>query len=50
MTLVSCPDDTCKHNVDGFCRCAVVEMEITSDYNNRTIVACKNYEDKRSDE
>lgn len=49
MATVYCKDDTCKWNRDHFCARAFVDMEVTYNYINETIVQCANYE-KRKDE
>lgn len=47
LQVIQCNDDTCKHNVDGYCKCPSLTIEVGQDNHLSTVNICTNYEDKR---
>ena len=42
-TLISCGDRTCKHNDDGYCKKAFLNMAVDFDIHSNAVVICQDY-------
>ena len=44
---VWCEDNTCRHNMNGRCVAANLELEVRQDDHYKPITVCKTYDDSR---